>query len=699
MKTLTKILFVLLFSSFIFGCSVKQKPQKPKQSFEANNPDFSGGVMTPEILWSLGRISEISLSPDQSTVVFGVSFYSIKQNKSKRELYTIDLSTDSTKQLTNNNFNEYSPTWRPDGEKIGFLAPDNNGIMQIWEINPDGTELKMITKEPKDITAFRYAPTDDKILFTHDVKIKPSTKDLYPDLPKANARIITDLMFRHWDVWEDNYFSHVFVADYNATTSDVTNITDLMPKEPFDVPMKPFDGVENINFSPDGKFIAYTCKKLEGVKYALSTNSDIYLYNIKTKKTINFSAPNKGYDKNPVFSHDGKKIAWESMQRAGFEADKNRIMIKDIETGKTVNYSKNFDQNASQFAWTKDDKSLYFISGIKATYQIFKLNLDTKKITQVTHGVHNYVSFDLGNDFAIAGIQSMSSPTAIFKTNLKNGDEKQISSVNTKMMKKITLGRVEKRWITTTDNKQMLTWVIYPPNFNPNKKYPTLLYCEGGPQSAVSQFFSYRWNFQMMAAKGYIIVAPNRRGLPTFGQAWNDEISKDYGGQNMKDYLSAIDAVSKEPYVDKNRLGAVGASYGGLSIFWLAGHHQKRFKVFIAHDGIFDFVSMYGSTEELWFVNWDLGGPYWNKTPKNSYSASPNLYVKNWDTPILIIQGGHDYRVPETQAFEAFTAAKLMGVDAELLYFPEESHWVLKPQDGILWQREFFKWLDKYLKN
>jgi len=699
MKTNMKY-FLIISAMILFSACNKDAyySNLSNDDFVYNNPDFSGGVFTPEILWSLGRIGETTLSPDQTQVVYGLSYYSIEQNKSKRELYLINLKDNSTVRLTKNNINEYNPMWRPDGKKIGFLAADNDGIMQIWEMNPDGSDMKQITTESSDVTNFTYSPTNNRILFTSDVKVNKTTKDIYPDLPKANALIITDLGFRHWDTWEDANFSHIFIADYSPESSNISNITDIMPNEPYDVPMKPWDGIENIAFSPDGNQIAYTCKKMTGKKYMTSTNSDIYLYDIASKKTTNISSPIAGYDKNPVFSHDGKMIAWESMERDGFEADKIRIMVKNLETGEMTNYSDGFDQNAFHFAWFTDDKKLYFLSGYHATVQMYSLNLETKEIKAVTQGVHDLTSFILADGFAITNIMSMSHPVEIYKTDLKTGETNEISFVNKEMLDKLTLAKITKRWVTTTDNKKELVWVIYPPNFDSTKTYPTLLYCEGGPQSTVSQFFSFRWNFQMMAANGYIIVAPNRRGLPSFGQEWNDQISKDYGGQNMQDYLSAIDSVSKEKYVDKDHMGAVGASYGGLSVFWLAGNHQGRFKTFIAHDGIFDFVSMYGSTEEMWFVNWDLGGPYWNPEPKNSYSGSPNLFVKNWDTPIMIVQGGKDYRVPETQAFEAFTAARMKGIDAKLLYFPDENHWVLKPQDGILWQREFFSWLDKYLK-
>lgn len=694
MKTL-HALFLILITALFFSCTKSELLEE--EVFKFNNPDYSSGVLTPEILWSFGRIGETDLSPDRTKVIYALSYYSIEQNKSMRELYIIDLQTNETTRLTNNSFNEYSPVWRPDGKKIGFLSA-KNGKFQICEINPDGTDMKVISNVQNGVSNFKYSPTNNKIMFTSEVKIYQSTQDLYPNLPDASAMIYEDLMVRHWDHFEDEYFSHIFYADYDASSSKLSNITDIMPDEPYDSPMPPFDGVENISWSPNGDLIAYTCKKKEGLDYAVSTNSDIFIYQISSGRTKNLTDGMMGYDKNPVFSNSGDKIVWESMERDGYEADKIRLMIFDFNTEKTTDLSEEFDQNVGQLSWADDDTKLYFISGIKATEQIFSYDFTTQNFTQITKGVHNYTSYSYAGDFAIGNIMSMSSPIEIFKVDLNTGSETQLSYVNKEILEKITMGNVEERWITTTDNKKMLTWIIYPPNFDPNKKYPTLLYCQGGPQSTVSQFFSYRWNFQMMAANDYIIVAPNRRGLPSFGQEWNEQISKDYGGQNMLDYFSAIDSMSKEPFVDETRLGAVGASYGGFSVFWLAGHHQKRFKTFIAHDGIFNFSSMYGTTEELWFIEWDNGGPYWNPDSVNSYGASPHLFVENWDTPIMIVQGGKDYRVSDGQAFEAFTAAKKMGVDAKLVYFPDENHWVLKPQNGILWQYEFFKWLDKYLK-
>ena len=693
-----KIMIPFLALVLLISYSCKSpKNKRQKEDFIANNPDFSKGILTPEILWTFSRIGEFSLSPDGNTAIYAKSDYSIKQNKSTRAFFLINLKTNTIYPFSDKPIKGYSPQWRPDGKKIAFLSPVD-GKMQIFEATFGSKEIKQISDEETGISTFGYAPDMKHIFFTRDVKIRKTVQDKYSDLDKTSGKIITDLMFRHWDTWEDENFSHVFIADYNEKSSKITNAIDIMPNEPYDTPMKPFDGGENIAWSNSGLQLAYTCKKMEGTQYAISTNSDIYLYDLETKTTQNLSEGMNGYDKNPVFSPDDKNIVWESMKRDGFEADKNRIMVYNFQNEKTTNYSKDFDQNAGSFTWSKDGKELYFISGIKATYQLFKLNLIDTSFNQITVGDHNYMSYAINGNYALASRQSMSSPTELFKIDLSSGQQTQITFENKPILDKIKLGNVEKRWINTTDGKKMLTWVIYPPDFDPNKKYPTLLYCQGGPQSAVSQFFSYRWNFQMMAANGYIIVAPNRRGLPSFGQEWNDQISKDYGGQNMKDYFSAIDSLAKEPFVNQDKLGAVGASYGGFSVFWLAGHHNKRFKVFIAHDGIFDWVSMYGSTEELWFPTWDLGGSYWKPEAKNSYGASPHLFVKNWDTPIMIVQGGKDYRVPETQAFEAFTAAKLRGLDAKLLYFPDENHWVLQPQNGILWQREFFAWLDKYLK-
>lgn len=700
-----KILFILIVAT-VAACHVQPPDEETdetndetnateQEDFQRNQVSVENGRLSPEVLWSFGRLSGVDVSPDGTRIVFGVSYYSIDQNRGNRDLYLMNTDGSQLTQITETNSGEYSAVWRPDGEKIAFLSAES-GSMQLWEMNPDGSERQQVTEVEGGISNFRYAPDGSKLLYTADVKVYETTEDVYPDLPDANARIIDDLMYRHWDVWEDEKFSHIFVADY--ADGAISNATDIMPGEPYDSPMKPWGGIEEIVWSPDGQKIAYTCKKLEGKDYALSTNSEIYLYDLNNNSTTNLSEGIMGYDKAPVFSPDSKKVVWASMERDGFEADKERIMVHDFETGERKNYSENFDQNASQFVWAADGQTLYFISGIEATYQIFSLNMNSGEIAQITEGVHNYRSVALAGEALVGTKQSMSMPTEIFSIEPGTGNETQLSFTNKELLEQIEMGKVEKRWLKTTDGKDMLTWIIYPPGFDPNKEYPALLYCQGGPQSAVSQFFSYRWNFQIMAANDYIIVAPNRRGLPTFGQEWNDQISKDYGGQNMKDLLTAIDQMKTEPFIDENRLGTIGASYGGYSVFWLAGNHEKRFKAMIAHCGIFNFESMYGSTEELFFVDWDMGGPYWDKEPKNSYDASPHLFVNKWDAPILIVHGGYDFRIPYTQAMNAFTAARMRGVPSRFLFFPEESHWVLSPQNGILWQREFFGWLDKYLK-
>jgi dipeptidyl aminopeptidase/acylaminoacyl peptidase len=470
-----------------------------------------------------------------------------------------------------------------------------------------------------------------------------------------------------------------------------------MENEPWDTPLNPFGGMEQITWSPDGKMIVYTCKKMQGKAYALSTNSDLYLYELKLKLTTNITKENMGYDQDPVFSHDGKKLVWKSLATDGYEADKERMMMLDLSNGSVKDLSEGFDQNCSGFVWSGDDEIIFFISGINATYQVYAHSLPTGNTTPLTSGAQDYTSIALAGSQLTGTRMSLSMPTEIYRVDL-DGSQTQLSFTNQELLSRIPMGEVKERWIKTTDGKDMLVWVVYPPSFDRTKSYPALLYCQGGPQSAVSQFWSYRWNLQMMAANDYIVVAPNRRGLPTFGQEWNDQIAGDYGGQNMKDMLTAIDALAKEPYVDEKRLGAIGASYGGYSVLWLAGNHEKRFKAFISHCGIFDFESMYGSTEEYFFVNHDYEGPYWEKPKSNSYNFSPHLFVDKWDTPIMLITGGYDFRIPYTQSLEAFNAAQLRGIPSRLMFFPEESHFVLKPQNAVLWQREFFKWLDTYLK-
>jgi len=695
-----KNLFVFFLIVIFFSACMKSEKSAPvKDNFTPEIPKLASDIMTPEVLWSFGRVGGAQVSPDGKSVIYGVTYFNIAENKSYRDIYVVPVAGGEAKKLTDTREKEGEEQWRPDGKKIGYISSKSDGA-QLWEMNPDGTGNVQVSKVADGISGFKYSPDLKSIAYIKSVKLDKDIHDLYPDLPLANARLETDLMYRHWDSWHDYTYQHVVIAKYNE--SGLSGDKDIMEGERFDSPMKPWGGTEQINWSPDGKTIAYTCKKKVGKEYATSTNSDIYLYNLETGATTNFTEGMMGYDINPVFSPDGQKIAWESMARDGYEADKNRLFVADLKTGEKKDYSVSFDQNVQGLTWTADSKSIYFISDIHATDEIFRLDLSDGKLSRITDGVHNYQNVLIAGNQLVATKVSMSQPAEIYRVDPVTGKDEPITTATKGIMDQLTFGKVESRWITTTDKKKMQVWVIYPPHFDPAKKYPALLYCEGGPQSTVSQFWSYRWNFQMMAANGYIIVAPNRRGLPGFGQAWNEQISGDYGGQNMKDYLTAIDTLAKEPYIDKNRLGAVGASYGGYSVYYLAGHHEKRFKAFISHCGIFNLEAMYSTTEEMWFVNWDNGGAYWdlkNKVAQNTYqNFSPHKFVQNWDTPILVIHGEKDLRIPYTQGMGAYNSAVLKGIPAEFLFFPDESHWVLQAQNGILWQRVFFQWLDKWLK-
>ena len=647
--------------------------------------------LTPETLWEFGRLGDVRVSPDGNQLVFGVTMYDLQENRGTRDLFVMPVAGGEPRNITRSDVSESSAVWRPDGKRIGFMRGG-----QLWEMDPDGSNARQLSQIEGGITGFGYAPDMRHIYYTKRVKIKPMVPDMHPDLQKANAYIADDLMYRHWDRWHDGTFSHVFVAAYSD--GQIGQGKDIMEGEPYDSPVPPFGGGAQISWNADGTALVYVSKKKEGRDFAVSTNTNIYRYDLSTGATVDMTPFNDGYDKNPVFSPDGRHMAWESMAIEGFESDKNRIMVMDLQSGKYRDYSAGFDQSSSGFAWSADSRTLYFVSGIHATYQLYALDLSSGDIKQLTDGHHNYQSVSVAGRYLVAERMSMSMPTEVFRIDTGNQGAEQLTFVNRDILARTAMGRVEERWVTTTDNKEMLVWVIYPPNFDPSKKYPALLYCGGGPQSAVSQFFSYRWNFQIMAANDYIVVAPNRRGLPTFGQEWNDQISQDYGGQNIKDYLSAIDAVSKEPFVDETRLGAVGASYGGYSVFWLAGNHDNRFSAFISHCGLFNLESWYGTTEEYFFANHDIGGGYWENPRPHSYDFSPHLHLHKWDTPILVIHGAKDYRVPYAEGIQAYNAAQLMGIPSRLLFFPDENHWVLQPQNGILWQREFFRWLDQWLK-
>ena len=657
------------------------------------------GRMTPEALWAMGRIGGMNVSPDGKKVVYTVAYYSVPENKSNREVFVMNADGSDNKQITKTGFAENEAVWIKGGTKIAFLC-NESGSSQLWEMNPDGTDRKRLSDYDKDIEGFAFSPDEKKVLFISQVKTVNSTADKYPDLDKATGVIITDLMYKHWDEWVTTV-PHPFVADFDGKS--ISNPVDVMEGELFESPMKPFGGIEQLAWNTTSDKIAYTSRKKTGKEYAISTNSDIYVYDLNTKQTTNITEENKGYDTNPTYSPDGKSIAWLSMERDGYEADQNRLMVMNLETGEKTFVSKDFDSNVDSYCWSADCERIYFTGVWHGESQVYQIDLaNGNKITPLTEGMYDYASVALLGDKLIAQRHSMSMGDEIYSIDL-TGDHTvtQLTFENKHIYDQLTMGKVEERWMKTTDGKQMLTWVIYPPQFDPNKKYPTLLFCEGGPQSPVSQFWSYRWNFQIMAANDSIIVAPNRRGLPGFGLEWNEAVSGDYGGQCMKDYFTAIDEVAKEPYVNKDRLGCVGASFGGFSVYWLAGHHDKRFKAFIAHDGIFNMEMQYLETEEMWFANWDMGGAYWEKqnaTAQRTFANSPHKFVDKWDTPILCIHGEKDYRILANQGMAAFNAAVLRGVPAELLIYPDENHWVLKPQNGVLWQRTFFEWLDMWLK-
>lgn len=692
-----KVFFYLtLLMIIVSSCKQAQKNSAASSVIDKDSrevPDFSKGVLDEKILWYMGRLSDVQVSPDGKTLLYAVTYYDYRTNSGNTELYTMPAAGGEATRITVSEQSEMQPIWRPDGKKIAYLYPNDKGV-QIWEADPDGKNAKAISNVDGDINGFGYAPDMKHICYFKNVRIEPTIEERYPDLPNANAMIYDDLMYRHWNYWADGTYSHLFVADYPSFNNGV----DILEGQKFNCPNPPFGGMEEISWHPDGNKLVYCCKTLSGKAFAESTNTDVFLYDLNTKTSINLTEPNKGYDMDPVISPNGKKMVWWNMKTDGFESEKHSLMIYDFETGQAEDYSTDFDQDATGFSWSEDSKKVYFTSCKEATYQIYSLDLESRAFEQITDGDYDYNTVIANGDQLVVTRTTHANPSEIYSVNLKNKSVKQISAINNDVLDKITMGKTVKRWVKTTDGKQMLVWVILPPNFDSTKTYPALLYCEGGPQSPVSQFFSYRWNFQMMAAHDYIVVAPNRRGLPGFGSEWNNQISGDYGGQNMKDYLAAIDDVAKEPYVDENRLGCVGASYGGFSVYWLAGHHQKRFKAFIAHCGMFNFESWYGTTEELFFANHDIEGPYWKTPVPKSYSFSPHKFVGNWDTPILVIHGGKDFRIPYTEGMQAFDAAQMQGIPSRFLYFPDECHFVTSPQNAMLWQREFFRWLDQWLK-
>ena len=654
--------------------------------------------LTEDLLWTLKRVGEIAVSPDYNTVAFTLREYNVAENSSESNIYLVPVAGGNISQLTTTKGTEYNITWAKDGKSIFYLAKAEQG-MNIFSISTDGKAVQQVSFITDGISGYKLSTDQTLLVYSKDVKTEKYTgSEIHTDMPQSNVRIYGDLMYRHWSEWEDGVRSHLFFAPLVEGKVQVEG-TDLMSGETFDCPLKPMGGIEHFTISPDNKTILYVCKKFSGKEFATSTNSDIYTYDISSKTTTNLSEGMKGYDVDPAYAADGSKIAWLSMKTDGYEADKNDIVVYDLSTKQITNLTAGFDLTVSAFCWSPKGDKIYFKSVTEATFQFFEYDMKSKQLKQLTTGDHDYTSIAFAGDYLIGGRQNMNHPLDIYKVSLKKGEQTAITDVNKEIYDKIKTGPIEKRWITTTDGKKELVWIIYPPDFDKTKKYPALLYCQGGPQSAVSQFFSYRWNFQLMAAHGYIVIAPNRRGLPGFGQEWNDAIREDWGGQPIQDYLAAVDEMKKEPFINADKIGAVGASYGGYSVYYLAGVHENRFKCFISHCGLFNLESWYGTTEELFFANSDIGGEYYNVKLSQEYlDNSPHRKVENWNTPMLIFHGEQDFRVPLNQGLEAFQALQLKGIESKLILFPDENHFVLQPQNAIIWHREFYAWLDKHLK-
>jgi dipeptidyl aminopeptidase/acylaminoacyl peptidase len=682
-------LLPVVLLAFLFSSSCKQEePVVQVQAQQFNNQltaeEKAAGVMTPEIMWKFGRLGTFVLSPDGSAVLYTVTDIDLQSEARRTNIFKLSTSGGEPVQLTIEGGT--SPQWFENGKSIAYVSKGN-----LCSMNADGSGQKIVSGLT-DFEMFSISPAGDKIYFTRRVKIDQTANEKH-NLPKAKVRIINDLMYRHWNSWSDYSYSHIFVASFNR--NNVSDEKDIMKGQRFESPSAPYFDEAEISWSPDGQYIAYTSKRLNGIADARSTNTDIFLYELASSKEINITEGNKGFDKYPVFSPDGSKIAYQSMERDGFEGDLDRLFVYVLKDGKRTWVSEGWDFDVENLSW-ENEQTIYFTCAHLGTCQIFRISYSDKGVTKVTEGVHDLGPLNLKAGVLVSGLVSMSMAPEVSVVDLKTGQVKQITFINKSIYESIRMGKVEERYIKTKDQKDLQMWIIYPPDFDPAKKYPALLYCKGGPQGPLSQSWSYRWNYQMMAAKGYIVIAPNRRGNSGFGQAWKEQISGDYGGANIGDYLDATDAMAQEPFVDAGKLGAVGASYGGFSVFYLAGMHGGRFKAFISHAGMFNFTSWYGSTEELWFPDKDIEGPYWNQP--ESYTYSPHLMVDNWDTPILIITGANDFRIPYTQSLEAFQAAQLHGVPSRLLFFEDEYHWVTKPQNSVIWQREFFEWLDTYLK-
>lgn len=692
-KTVIPLAMAATLLTGLAGCTGTGTQLIDKPEFKSANRTFD-----IEALEALGRVSGPAVSPDGKKVLYGVSYESVEQNKSNNELYVMNIDGSDATRLTHTPQSEGQAAWINGGKEIAFVA-EKDGKPQMWVMNADGTGCRVVSRLENGVAGFLVSPDGKKVLVISSVKYGRTAADVYPDLPKANARIIDDLMYKHWDEWVTE-IPHPFIADFDGYS--LKNIKDIMDGEPYESPMKPFGGIESFAWSPDSKQVVYVSRKKTGMEYAVSTNSDLYLYDLEKATTRNLTEGMMGYDTAPAFSPDGTQLAWLSMEHDGYESDKNRIFVMDMATGTRTDLTANWDYTADAIAWNPNGKSIYFLAPYLGVTPIFSIDVATKAVSMVTSGadIADYAALAPVDDKTIVTMRhSMLYPNEIFSVTDRKATA--LTDVNRDVLSQIDAPSLEKVMVPTTDGKEMTTWVVLPPNFDPAKKYPAILYCQGGPQQAVSQFWSYRWNLMLMASNGYIVIAPNRRGLPGFGTEWNAQISGDYPGQNMQDYLSAVDYMKQRPYVDGDHIGAVGASYGGFSVYMLAGIHENRFAALIAHAGIFNTEAQYLETEEMWFANWDLGGAFWEKdnaVAQRTFANSPHKFVDRWNTPILVTHGEYDYRILSSQGEMAFNAARLRGVPAEMVIFPDENHWILKPQNAILWQRVFFRWLDRWLK-